>query len=334
MKLNNKGIAFSTILYASLALVIVILLMLLNVQQYKKRENLYYKEDIEKYLNKCIYDEIELENCYSLGSATCSKTMYHACLGISEDPGVNGLLAAEYLKGINGEKIVSSTTAGLSVDPSDTKRYIYKGPHTSVNNYLEYSSMLFRIVSIESDGSLKLIYVGSNQPTLKWDDLAGRDWNSSSLRHFLNNEILSTIADISKLKSYRWPSTVVYPSQTLGSLTVDEYNILKNNQTNNYSSDIVGLLTMDDYMKSAIPALCQTRMLTETNCGSWLSTYSGVTSNINGEELATNKYYFYDGKMNQLDTSVSKAVFYSVILDRNSVITSGNGTAANPFKIN
>lgn len=332
MKLNNKGLVFSTILYASLALVIVILLMLLAVSKYYKKENTFYKEEIENTLNRCIEQEIELENCYSLGG-TCNKTMYHACLGITEDSGVEGLIGAEYLKGINGQNVVSPSTAGLSQDSTDNRRYIYKGLDTAVKNYLEYSSKLFRIVSIEPDGSLKLIYVGSDAPTLIWDDLSGRDWNTSSLKHYLNNEILSSFADISKLKSEKWKSTIVYPSQSLGGLTVAEYNTMTNNQMENFTNNIVGLLTIDDYMKSAIPTNCQNKMLTETGCTSWLSSYSGITMNINGEELSKNNFYYFNGTINQLETSQSRKANYSVVLDRNIVIISGDGTIGNPFKL-
>lgn len=332
MKLNNRGIAFSTILYASLALIIVILLMLLNISKHSKKENFFYKEEIEKNLSKCVNEEIELENCYSLGNANCNKTMYQACLGITSSSEVEGLLASEYLKGLNGENIVSSTSSGLSKDPIEANKYIYKGLDTSVKNYLEYSSKLFRIVSIEPDGSLKLFYVGTDIPVLKWDDSSGKDWNASSLKQYLNNDILHSFTDISKFKSYKWNPTVVYKSQSLGDLTLAEYNSQKNGQ-NNSSFDLVGLLTIDEYMKSSLPVNCQNRMLTATGCTSWLSTYTGMSMNIDGDNIANNTFYFFDGKLTPLTTSQAKRINFSVVLDRNIVILSGDGTINNPFKI-
>lgn len=331
MKLNNKGIAFSTILYASLSLVIIILIMMLSISRFAKKENTFYKEEIEKNLSKCVNEEIELESCYSLGN-NCNKTQYHACLGITENSKNDGLIASEYLKGVNGENVVQSTSNGLSKDIINTSRYIYKGNGNAVKNYIIYDAKTFRIVSIEADGSLKLIYIGNDTPTLKWDDLGGRDWNSSSLKHFLNNEILHSFSDISKMKSDRWESTIVYPSQSLGSLTVGEFNSQKISQSNSYNASLIGLLSIDDYMKSALSINCQNNMLTETSCSSWLADYSGITLNVNGDSTS-NKYYFYDGKLSEISTNQSKKVNYAITLNRNVIIVNGEGTISNPFKI-
>lgn len=326
MKLNNRGFAFSTMLYGTLALITVILYAILNVSQSSNDTIYYYGDKIAQKLNECVTEEIALENCYASGSSTCDATSYHACLGISDSSSeIKGVIISEKLK-----ETVSPST-GLYSDPYVEKRYIYEGDNP--NNYIEYSGKKWRIVSIEADGTLKLIDYTANI-NKGWDSNAEDSWQNSTLNSYLNNDYFSTLTDTSKLISGKWQATLVYPSMSAANLTINELMVQEKNQESTADSFAqVGLLTISDYMKATTSNNCKDEMLTATSCTSWLANYKGWTLNINGEIYNSSIAYFFhtDNKLGEDNTGTAHNVYPIVYLNRNSVIEKGDGSEGNPY---
>jgi hypothetical protein len=329
MKLNNKGFAFSTMLYGTLALITIVLYAIFDISQASNDNTYYYGKTIEAKLNECINEEIMLENCYSSGSNSCNATSYHACLGISDHaPVTTEPLIAEKLK-----TYVVNSGEGLRKDPDTTKtnRYVYMG--NNVNNYLQYSGKLWRILSVEPEGTLKLVDYTADM-TEPWDRNANDLWSSSSLLTYLANEYLGTISDSSKLTSGKWIATYIYPSMSAGNLTIAELSAQDAEQDTGASVySQVGILSVGDYMKATTTTNCQNNILTATGCSSWLSNYKGWTLNINGEQTdASIAYFFTTGDtMSQDNTAAAHKVYPVIVLSRNSIIESGNGSLSNPY---
>ena len=291
MKLNNKGFAFSTMLYGTLALITVILYVILGINQGSKDEMLFYGEEIQKKLNECVFDEIQLENCYSSHNGYCNATSYHACLGISDNnEGTMGELIAETLK----------SKTGVVQDPLIERRYIYRG--NTVNNYLKFSGKTWRILSIEPDGSIKLLDYTYNSEAKVWDSSTTSNWESSTLRAYLNNNYLPTIADISKLTSSKWQAVIL--SNDFDN-TIATYNTLATNNDETISSfSIVGL-----------PSL-----------------YKGWTIN----KASNNKVVEFNQMTTTYTTTDATQTrnYYPIItLNRNNYIKSGSGTASDPYEL-
>ena len=333
MKLNNKGFAFSTMLYGTLALITVILYVILGINKGASDEIYFYGDEIEAKLNECVYEEVTLENCYSAHVGTCDPTPYHACLGISDSPTeVAGELISETLK----TKVVTSGD-GLYADFLTNRRYIYRG--NSVKNYIKYANKVWRIVSVEPDGSLKLLDYTYNKIT-QWDTNEQDNWPTSTLKVFLNSNYLTTITDTSKIVSGQWESTIVYPSAGTQGLTIQEYNEQYNNQMSNVTSYAqVGILSVYDYMAASRNTACQQHMTTQAGCTSWLSNFRGWTLNINGDKT-NGKYAFHftssdnpeeSNKLGDDLTGSSQKVYPVITLDRNSVLLSGDGSSDNPY---
>jgi hypothetical protein len=333
MKLNNKGFAFSTMLYGTLALITIILYAIFAISQSSNDTTYYYGEVIEAKLNECLTEEISLENCYSSGSSTCNATSYHACLGLSDNaPVSNDPLIADKLK-----TFVVTSGDGLKKDPDSTKenRYVYVG--NNVNNYLNYADKTWRILSVEPEGTVKLVDYSAVM-TDTWDRNAEDIWNNSTLFEYLSNEYIGTFSDTSKMTSGKWIATIVYPSMSAGNLSLAEYSSQEASQdaeASVYSK--VGILSIADYMKASSVANCQSNMLTATGCTSWLSNYKGWTLNINGEQTEASIAYFFntvdstESSISQDNTSAMHQVYPVIVLNRNSVIASGNGSASNPY---
>ena len=323
MKLNNKGFAFSTMLYGTLALITVVLFAILSIQKSSIDSTYYYGEAILMKLNECVTAEVELENCYSSASGSCDskRTAYDNCLGILDNkPSTPEIIISETLK----SKV---NTGGLINDPYVDKRYIYAG--TTANNYLEYSGKIWRIISVEPDGTLRLLDSSANF-SLVWDGGSQDMWGSSTLYSYLNNDYLSGIADISKVQSGMWIPVMIYPSSSAGSLSVNEYILLEESESALYAQ--VGLPSIVDYMKANNTDSCKNGMLAATSCSSWLSEYAGWTYNINAEQSTGHAYYLDTSfSIKEAQTNTSHKVYPVIILNRNSVIISGDGTIGNPY---
>lgn len=328
MKLDNKGFAFSTMLYGTLAVITLVLYAILSISKSSEDTTYYYGDTILAKLNECVSEEIALENCYSSGSGACDATSYHGCLGYSSivTPG-GGIIASEKLK----EKIVSSGD-GLYVDPYVDKRYIYVG--SNPNNYIQYSGKTWRIVSIEPDGSLKLIDYSANI-TNTWDSNSQDEWSSSTLKAYLNNEYVSTLSDTSKMVSGKWQATLVYKSKSAtGNMTIEELVLQDNDQDGTASSYAqVGMLTIGDYMKATTNQNCKNNMLTATGCSSWLSNYKGWTINIDAEQFNASIAYYFDNsdKLSEDNTGTSHKAYPIIYLNRTVVIEKGTGSAGDPY---
>ena len=320
MKLNNKGFAFSTMLYGTLALITVILYVILGINQGSKDEMLFYGEEIQKKLNECVFDEIQLENCYSSHNGYCNATSYHACLGISDNnEGTMGELIAETLK----------SKTGVVQDPLIERRYIYRG--NTVNNYLKFSGKTWRILSIEPDGSIKLLDYTYNSEAKVWDSSTTSNWESSTLRAYLNNNYLPTIADISKLTSSKWQAVIL--SNDFDN-TIATYNTLATNNDETISSfSIVGLPSLYDYIIASANNDCRNDMEgTGIDCSSWLSQYKGWTIN----KASNNKVIEFNQMTTTYTTTDATQTrnYYPIItLNRNNYIKSGSGTASDPYEL-
>ena len=335
MKLNNKGFAFSTMLYGTLALITVVLYAILSISQSSSDTTYYYGETIEAKLNECINDEIALENCYTSGNTTCDATSYHACLGINDHaPVTSDTLIYDKLK-----TFVGAADSGLVADANIENRYVYTG--NNPKNYIMYSGKKWRIVSVEPEGTVRLIDYSIDMNE-QWDRTGEDLWNNSSLKAYLTNEYMSTLLDSSKLTSGKWNATIIYPSKSSGNLTLTELATQDTEQDLEASIfSQVGMLTVGDYMKATTVNNCKNNILTATGCSSWLSNYKGWTLNINGEqgndvedeEEKINVAYFFDtgDKISQDNTSAVHKVYPIIVLTRNSIINSGDGTESNPY---
>ena len=338
MKLNKKGFAFSTMLYGSVALIAVVLYLVLNINKTSRDTTYYYGEEVLKDLNDCVTEEIALENCYSSGNPNCDATAYHACLGVSDSHAVEkGMIISEKLK-----ENLKTNEDGLQVDPYNQNRYIYVGD--SVNNYIEFSGKIWRIISIEKNGAISLLDI-NKYITTSWDSTNNRDWENSTLFSTLNNSYLSSISDSSKLSQRDWFVPYIYPSSgNANKLTLDELILQEEINQDGYIaySKYVGIVSVGDLMKATNNANCKSDVLNSSACNSWLSAYKGWTIDVNGEidkdpsetsDLKSYYAYYLDtgNKISMGKTDTSHDVYPVILLDRNCVIAGGIGTLGNPY---
>ena len=80
---------------------------------------------------------------------------------------------------------------GLYIDIYEEGKCIYKG--TNPNNYITFNDELWRIVSIESDNSIKIIKSDPLENHMAYDTSGKTGFAESTLSKYLNNDYFYTI---------------------------------------------------------------------------------------------------------------------------------------------
>lgn len=263
-KMNNKGFAVSTILYGILALTILILMLIFGVMKASKDMNQDLSESIEEKVNKCASLEVILENCYYEGSSCLNeKYEYDVCTEktttlhdkiLNDNVSYQDNASSKYVtsnSGIDFSKISSDTNGkGLYYTSTNTEKnettYYFRGDVK--NNYVSFANILWRIIRINEDGSVRIITE---------DTVASHPFQNSSADNAHAGYMYGTIAS----------NTVALTHANVNSSSIKTY--LENwYDTNlaNYTSYIVD------------PGFCNDRKIS-TGMGYWATEtmYSGGT---------------------------------------------------------
>lgn len=341
MNLNNKGFAFSTMLYGILTMMILMLMLIFGLMKYYNDENYYYSSEVELKLNNCVFEEIALENCYSSGGI-CDTSAYYSCMGFNTGDYVveNGLAS------VIRDKAVTSGD-GLYVDQYNAGGYVFRG--NNVNNYIKYAGLDWRIVAVNVDGTLKLIYTGYDKK-LPWDVDGTDEWKVSSLNNYLKDDFYAKIIDTSGfLSNASWNVGWVYPTfykrisgncdsvdpDEAGAVVCDErYSIYTGTKK---GEGVIGLLNVSDYYNAAISDDCKNDTFGGHDCSSWLSRYPTWLLNPEGDATSVNpanRVYRIDeaGTVTLSEITIEQSVVPTVYLD-SMIYVSGDGTASNPYVV-
>lgn len=216
---------------------------------------------------------------------------------------------ANDLKGDGGQSLMLVTTAigknssvvsegdGLYMNGSD---YTYKG--RDVNNYLVFSNLTWRIIKMNSDGTIELIlddYIN----TLPWTK-GPKTYLESDIHKYLNNYFIKYLN-----KSFMAPTTICK----------DEVNDINQFSCNNKDEDsYVRLPSVNDFVNSKTDST----YMSNTNDTLWLNTTSGdQVWQINGNNL--------------LLANPARALGIKPVIKLKSGVTliSGNGSKTNPYHV-
>ncbi len=327
MKVNNKGFAYSTVLYGVLAIITVVLYAILVMSRNSQADTMYYGEKIQNTLNECVDQELDLEKCYTAGNVDCTDKLvvYHSCIGVNESDLVIKDTVAKVLR----EKV---DTDGLK---KIGNRYVYTG--NTANNYARFYGKDFRIISVEENDSIKLM--DTNVLNDSWDRTALADignneyqWSSSSLK----THIQRYPAFEEQLLTVGWTSRYIQKS-VINNIS----DLLAVN--GDVASAKAGLLSVYDYMLAAVNDECRTgAMFTSTSCGSWLSSYGSWTIDLDNEDLCTTEgssprnipckaYYFENNSLKTYPVYESHNTYIVIYMNKNHFIASGTGTLSDPY---
>lgn len=198
---------------------------------------------------------------------------------------------------INKNKIVNEGN-GLYFDDNN---YIFKGQVN--NNYVYYSGLLWRIVKINKDGSIKLI---SEEvlTSLYWDNTD--NFEDSTLNNWLNDKILT------KLSHQEYLSNI--------NICVDILDKVENKECEKYfNKQKIGFLSVDEYIESK-----GKQSYLNNGKSYWLS-----NSDYNGNMWYVNS----DGGLSNVNSDSNYGIRATILLKDGIVNISGDGTFDKPFII-
>ena len=139
-------------------------------------------------------------------------------------------------------KHIVTTGDGIYKDIYEEGRYVYKGKEPS--NYIIFNDEMWRILAIESDGTLKISSTTLLEEIV-WDTNYSNDWKSSTINEYLNNTYYSALSEKSKsqIQNHSWNvGGVHYDIGSLSAMITEEKSTVWNGN--------VGLMSVSDYYKS------------------------------------------------------------------------------------
>ena len=224
---------------------------------------------------------------------------------------------------------------GLYADSYEEGRYIYKG--TNPNNYITFNNEKWQILSVENDGSLKIVRgttVGLNRA---WDKSDSNNWTRpATLNTYLNEEYYEDI--LSEQKNY-----IIDHEWNIGKINgANSLEFIYQNECSEKWIGKIGLASVSEILNSV--SNCDSNYINDFNdnrcySNSWLTKTKAVLGNrvwlING--FANTLVYTFGGGNYEISAySVSNSVPYALpVLYLSSDITlSGSGTSSDPYRIN
>ncbi len=223
-------------------------------------------------------------------------------LNISAKGNVKEMVAAKYLK-----RLVVTSGDGLYKDVYEEDRYVYKGANP--NNYIKFNNELWRIISIESDGIIKIVK-NDSLPFMAFDSTKSNNWDKpSSLNIYLNSQYYNNLSNEEKqlIAVYDF----YYGTIILENAYKENLEQVKAKKWNGK----IGLLTISDFFKA--------------------SNYDECNADISDAGLGTapstnfkchNNNYLFKNKPYWLINASNQASYWVVIVAGNGAV--GNGTAS------
>ena len=304
-------------------------------------------ENITYYMNKCMAKQVAVEECFRTYNDNPGNPIscydeyeaYTSCLGsestiisTSKSEKLNQLISTN-----------SEGTANFIEDENMPGRFVFVG--SSPNNYLKFGNKLARIISVESDGKIKAIFV-DKYSNLQFDvdaDITANSgktaWSNSSLIAALKNKTTGISYSDLFVQGKFYTGTITESNTPQDAITAI---ISESYENNTYK---VGVVSLYDYVIASSAGTCNPNSTSDTflnmiskckdnnwitaentNC-SWTTT--GIVSSGKIDKYVTiDKTNIYN-KTEPNSRCEAGLVFY---LSSNTVVDkSGTGTNTNPY---
>lgn len=275
--------------------------------------------------NGYLNEKMEGVSCYSSVTVTKMDNNYYYTPLIDCNNESDTVLLRNVLT-----KNIVSTGSGLYYLNNE---YIFRGD--TPNNYLKFGDIIWRIVGIDKNNNIKIIYYGSSPDYESWDDR----YNSiTDSQDGINDYSVSRIKEY--LDKYLSVNSEIFTSEKKARLS--KFNVctgkanLESNSINtcNETTDsvIASIVTVSDYMNASLDASCSA---TNTkNCQNYnFLNKTGWTLTANNKDT-TSVYYITDRDGINFSNAYIPRAIRTVIALRNDIIyVSGTGSESDPYII-
>lgn len=239
-------------------------------------------------------------------------------------------------KRLNNKIIEDSlVTSGDGLYKND-EDYIFRGEYP--NNYVEFDDSNWRIVKINSDGSIKLLNVEKKINRKPWDDR----YNSSKsgyvgINDFRVSRILEFLQSSYEKNTYVSSSNkdlLVKSSWCIGKISSKDAPIASLDVCSDVYDDLyIGLLNVNEVLISSISEKCINMYDTDcTNYNYFFKINTGWTLNASSEDTYS-VFSTNDGSVSVKKASLAGYVKPVININSNVLYKSGTGTSDDPYII-
>ena len=254
------------------------------------------------------------------------------------------------------EDMGGTTTSGNGIyrDLYESGRYIYKGANP--NNYITFNNEQWRIISLEKDGTMKIMRVASIG-NRAYDSSNLNDWATSDLKAYLNGTYYNGLSSTAKSQIVEhdfaagagyWNKSTTELSDLTDQVNAENEQLVKqkvglatttNAENEQLVKQKVGLATTTEYLRSnSNTNFCRTIAINNQYASTCKSTNwmfnSATWWTMSASTYGTGSVFsvYSDGNLGGGNVLNSSGVRPAVYLS-SSVKLSGSGTSSNPYTI-
>lgn len=215
-------------------------------------------------------------------------------------------------------------------------KYIYRGEYP--NNYVKIGDKSWRIIGVNSDGSIKLIYDDKKVERVAWDDR----YNSEKESYFGINdfrvsrllEYLKKIYNDNTFIGSDYKTLLVKHDWCIGKVSEDDVLINDMNVCGDIYNDLyIGVVDVYDVLLPSLDKNCDSMYDIEcTNYNYFLNINTGMTLNAS----SNNSYVIFssnEGSIMNKNASIEGYARPVINLNSNVLYVDGDGTIDNPYII-
>ncbi len=220
----------------------------------------------------------------------------------------------------------------------NNNEYIFKGD--KVNNYLIFDQILWRIIKINSDGTIRLIEAERRTPIV-WDNRYNTEIRSSTgineySKNGINSRIKENLDEIYNNETVLSDKGKGYIKKTnlcIGKRNVeDEINDGSIECSQTLNDQYLGLIQINEYIQASLDSNC--KKINDLSCGNYnyLADLPTTYWSITASNAKTNYVYQITKSVNETSANSTAMARLVINISENTSVT-GDGTENNPYAV-
>lgn len=234
-------------------------------------------------------------------------------------------------------KLTTNITTSGSGLYNENGKFLFKGENP--NNYIKFADSLWRIIGLDENNNIKIIYSDVYATYSEWDNRYNINENKdkgindyignekSRIKEYLDSFFVNE-NNINKFTAARIARTTKF-NTCIGKVDITTNNI---NICSNTINERIATITIDDYMNASLDSLCSVNNTVSCRNYNYLN-LDGWTINANSSNTYQAYFIDKDEGLHSVDTYLRAAVRPVIALRNNTIYASGSGTMIDPYII-
>ena len=212
--------------------------------------------------------------------------------------------------------------------------YVFKG--NKVNNYVKFFDTMYRVISVDNNGIIKMVKVDKERNSYNWDN----KYNSqrkmiSGKNDYSDSNLIDKLSDLYKKMSDNNKKHIVAYSVCAGNRSEKYYNIDTINEcSNRVDGQYLSVLNLYDFARASYDPECNS--YNSPSCRNYNYLYKTIDSTwlLNGNsDNSYGVFYYSFGKIYLSDANNNLSINIVIYIDGNELYTSGDGSFEKPYII-